>query len=61
MQAAFEAYSQVLQLEGISASDVMIRFAETDLASFPEVAAEPVSGSGICAGDSSPLFLFLQT
>ncbi|MGA8531553.1 MAG: CHAT domain-containing protein [Acidobacteriaceae bacterium] len=33
MQAAFEAYSQVLQLQRIDASDVMIGFAETDLAS----------------------------
>jgi CHAT domain-containing protein/tetratricopeptide (TPR) repeat protein len=33
MQAAFEAYSQVLQLQKINAADVMIGFAETDLAS----------------------------
>ena len=33
MQAAFEAYSQVLQLEKINAADPMIGFAETDLAS----------------------------
>lgn len=33
MQAAFDAYSQVLQLEQINAADVMIGFAETDLAS----------------------------
>ncbi|MGA7523163.1 MAG: CHAT domain-containing protein [Acidobacteriaceae bacterium] len=36
MQAAFEAYSQVLQLEKINAADVMIGFAETDLASLYE-------------------------
>ncbi|HZZ37564.1 MAG TPA: CHAT domain-containing tetratricopeptide repeat protein [Acidobacteriaceae bacterium] len=33
MQAAFAAYSRVLQLEQINAADVMIGFAETDLAS----------------------------
>ncbi len=33
MQAAFEAYSEVLQLEKINAADPMIGFAETDLAS----------------------------
>lgn len=33
MQAAFEAYSQVLRLEKINDADVMIGFAETDLAS----------------------------
>lgn len=33
MQAAFAAYSRVLQLEQINPADVMIGFAETDLAS----------------------------
>ncbi|MGA8160470.1 MAG: CHAT domain-containing protein [Acidobacteriaceae bacterium] len=33
MQAAFEAYSRVLQLEQINPADVMIGFADTDMAS----------------------------
>lgn len=44
MKAAFEAYSQVLQLEQINAADVMIGFARTDLASlYHQLGAEAQS------------------
>lgn len=36
MQAAFEAYSQVLQLQQLNAGDLMIGFAQTDMASLYE-------------------------